>query len=70
MAKQQGFDVNDEIVYRPKELERRHDELVEHIAEQNAARRVKELQKQFSSYLLPCIKLLYLHYNRFEKNLQ
>ena len=48
MAKQQGFDVNDEIVYRPKELERRHDELVERIAAQNAAQRVEKLQKEFS----------------------
>ena len=48
MAQRQGLDVNDEIVYRPKELIRRHDELVERIAAQNAAQRVKELRKQFT----------------------
>lgn len=47
MAQRVKMDVNDAIVYRTKDLHRRHDELVEYIADQKIAIHVGEIIEKF-----------------------
>lgn len=47
MAKKLGMNTDDEIIYRVRQLKRRHDELVEMCHRKDFAQRVKELEEKY-----------------------
>lgn len=49
MAARLGYDMNDEIVYKPKGVKQRHDELLDMINRADAQEEVRRIEKQFGN---------------------
>lgn len=65
MAKKLGYDLSDEIVYKPKDIKARHDEFQDMINRMNTEEEAMRLEKKFSnvSKVLKNIKKIYEYKN-------
>lgn len=65
MAKKRGYNLKDEIVYKPKDIRLRHDELVDMMNRENIEKTAKEYEDKFKNIknILPVIKSLYEYEN-------
>ncbi len=49
MAEKAGYNLDDEIVYKPKDIKYRHDEMVDMLNRANSKEEVKRIEKQFKN---------------------
>ena len=63
MAKRLGLDVTDPIIYRARQLVRRHDELVQRLGSAGMVHRAEELEKTYPKLPEICIQLKKYEYS-------